>query len=137
MPYGNHMKTLIMTVGLPRSGKSTWSKTQGLPMVCPDSIRLALHGERWNSLAEPFVWAIAKVMVRALFISGHDKVILDSTSITKSRRKEWESKDWKLKYVEFNTPKHVCIERAKQSNCEDLIPVIEKMNFEKDELTND
>lgn len=131
------MKTLIMTVGLPRSGKSTWAKDQNLPIVSPDAIRLALHGERWNALAEPFVWAIAKVMVRALFIAGHDTIILDSTALTKARRKEWESKSWIRKYIEFNTPKDVCIERARETNQEDLIPVIEKMDTDREPITDD
>lgn len=41
------MKKLILTIGLPRSGKSTWAKQQGCPVVNPDSIRLALHGKAY------------------------------------------------------------------------------------------
>jgi predicted kinase len=52
------MKILILTVGLPRSGKSSWSRQQTFPVVNPDSIRLALHGLRFAPEAEPFVWAI-------------------------------------------------------------------------------
>ena len=35
---------LIVMVGLPRSGKTTWARKQGYPIVNPDSIRLAFHG---------------------------------------------------------------------------------------------
>lgn len=131
------MNKLIITVGLPRSGKSTWAKEQNIPIVSPDSIRLALHGERWNALAEPFVWAIAKVMVRALFISGHDTVILDSTAITKFRRNDWKSNEWVRLFKEFDTSKEICIERAKATNQEDLIPVISRMNKDRDPITDD
>lgn len=129
------MKKLIITVGLPRSGKSTWAKSQGFPIVCPDSIRLALHGEAFNPLAEQFVWAIAKAMVRALFISGHDTVILDSTALTKYRRKEWKSKKWIREYKEFDTSKEECIKRAKDTDQEYLIPVIEKMNKDREKIS--
>jgi predicted kinase len=73
-------KTLIMTVGLPRSGKSTWAIAQGHPVVCPDAIRLALHGQPFIATAEPVVWATAKLMVASLFEAGHGVVILDATN---------------------------------------------------------
>lgn len=123
-------QVLIMTVGLPRSGKSTWAINQGCPVVCPDAIRLALHGQPWQPLAEGFVWAIAKIMVRALFIAGHKKVILDATNTSFKRREEWKSNSWTREYHIVNTPKDVCIQRAKESNQEYLIPVIEKMAVE-------
>lgn len=126
-----------MTVGLPRSGKSTWSQTQNFPIVSLDCIRLAFHGNKRNSIAEPFIIPIAKVMVQALFNAGHNTVILDSNAVTKAKRKEWESKSWIRKYVEFYTEKEICIERAKQNNQEDLIPVIERLDSERDPITND
>jgi predicted kinase len=118
---------LILTVGLSRSGKSTWSRAQGVPVVNPDSIRLALHGQRFVSLAEPVVWAIAKVMVRALFLAGHPRVILDATNTTPARRAEWRDGGWRVSFEVFNTPAEVCIARAIQDGREDLVPVIERM----------
>lgn len=114
-------KSLILTVGLPRSGKSTWAKSQNVPIVCPDSIRLALHGLPFVSLAEPFVWAIAKVMVRALFISGHHTVILDACNTTQKRRDEWKDGSWVTRYkFVHNLP----LEEAKelcQLRCRDTV----------------
>ena len=78
-----HEETLILTVGLPRSGKSIWAKKQGIPIVNPDSIRLALHGKAFILEAEDFVWTIAYTMARALFLAGHETVIIDATNITK------------------------------------------------------
>ena len=46
------MKEIIVTVGLPRSGKTTWAREQGYPIVNPDSIRLSLHGKRFELLLE-------------------------------------------------------------------------------------
>ena len=108
------MKKLILTVGLPRSGKSTWAKEQGFPIVNPDAIRLSLHGQRFQPEAEGFVWAIAYLMADALFKAGHDTVIVDATNITKKRRQSWIDKftDCHVKYVAINTTELVCIERA-------------------------
>jgi len=119
-------KTLWLTVGLPRSGKTTWAKEQGMPIVNPDSVRLALHGQRYQSLAEPFVWAIAKLMVRALFLAGHDAVIVDATNNSIKRRKLWKG-SWELKSFTLTTSKQKCIDRARAIDDEEIIPIIERM----------
>ena len=115
---------LILLVGLPQSGKSTWARKQGLPIVNPDSIRMALHGRPFIREAEPMVWAIAKFMVRALFLAGHPTVIVDATNTTKKRRDEWLSENWRCVFKVVGGPedKDVCIERAKRtcSNAEHL-----------------
>ncbi len=103
---------LILTVGLPYSGKTRWARLQGLPIVCPDSIRVAMHGQRFASAAEPFVWVFAKMMVRALFLAGHDRVIVDACNNTVKRRHEWKSANWQRQYQYFKAPFEVCLERA-------------------------
>jgi len=125
------MKKLILTVGLPRSGKSTWARKQGHPIVNPDSIRLALYGQPFIEETESMVWVIARYMVRALFLAGHDIVILDATNITRERRDFWESEDWNCSNYYFKTSIRACIERAVKDNREDLIPIIKKMAKEK------
>ncbi len=122
------MRKLIATIGLPRSGKTTWAREQGHPIVSPDAIRLALHGEPFIGLAELFVWAIAKCMVRALFEAGHETVILDATNVTEKRRFEWvHGNEHQTEWHVVDTPKSVCLERAAAIGREDLFPVIERM----------
>ena len=130
------MKTLILLCGLPRSGKSTWAKQQGHPIVNPDSIRLAVHGQRFIAATEPLVWVTAKYMVRALFLAGHDTVILDATNNTEKRRQEWYTEarlnDYNVTLKIIDTPASVCIDRAKAEGDKAIIPVIEKMAAECD-----
>ena len=120
---------LILTVGLPHSGKSTWAKIQGHPIVNPDSIRLALHGQAYIQEAEGFVWQIAYLMAKALFIAGHGTVIIDATNISEKRRNQWIDRFPNARVVleKFNTSKEECIERAKNNDRNDLIPIIERM----------
>jgi predicted kinase len=106
------MNRLILTIGLPRSGKSTWARAQGHPMVNPDSIRLAITGKRYEALAEPFVWATAKAMVRSLFYAGHEVVILDATNTTVKRRDEWIDPLWAREFHEIDTNRTVCLNRT-------------------------
>jgi predicted kinase len=132
-------KELILMVGLPRSGKSTFANIlrdeKGYPIVNPDSIRLSLHGETFLPSMEPYVWAIARTMVESLFLAGHDTVILDSTAITYRRRAEWLSKKWDTSYVYRDTNKEECIKRAIESGREDLIPIINRMSKVQEGLT--
>jgi predicted kinase len=120
-------KTLILTVGLPRSGKSTYARSLGFPIVNPDSIRLALHGQRFKASAESDVWAIAKTMVKALFLAGHNTVVVDATSVTKKARDSWRSSDWLTEFHVLTTDKATCIKRARALQDDEIISVIERM----------
>lgn len=116
-----------MMVGLPRAGKSTVARHYGYPRVSPDAIRLALHGHRYISEAEPMVWAMAKLMVRALFQASHHIVILDATNTTRARRDEWRTHEWRRRFLIVDTPFDVCIQRALAENDTEIVPVIERM----------
>lgn len=121
------MPTLIITVGLPRSGKSTWAKTKNLPIVNRDAIRLALHGHAYIQESEEMVSAIEMYMVKALFEAGHEKVILDACNLKVKYRKRWERGPWQIRYERFNVNETICIERAIDSGHKDLIPIIRSM----------
>lgn len=127
------MNTLILMVGLPRSGKSTLARKyvedHNAAIVNPDAIRLALHGQAFIAEAEPMVWCLAKYMVKHNFLAGHDKVILDATNLTKERRREWRSKHWSLAYYYVDTDIDTCIERAIANNQQELVPVIKRMHI--------
>jgi predicted kinase len=127
---------LTITAGLPRSGKTTWAREQGCPIVNPDSIRLALHGQRFAAVAEPFVWAIAYLMVSALFLAGHVRVIVDATNVSQKRRDEWfkrfHTPDTDVEVHVIDTPPAECIRRAGELTDPYIVPVIERMAAEWD-----
>ena len=126
-----------MTVGLPRAGKSTWVSEQGYPIVNPDSIRISLHGTPYINSAEPYIWAIARTMTEALFLAGHETVILDATNITEKGREKWIATMWKRKFKIFRTSKNTCIKRAEQIHRDDLVPVIERMAEQFEPVTKE
>lgn len=122
---------LIAMMGLPRSGKSTIVKQLSsdlhAPIVRRDDIRLALHGQRYQILSEPFVKAISGVMVRSLFLSGHGVVICDETNYSREARNFLKDSGWRTLFYEVKTSPEVCKERAILTNQRDLIPVIDEM----------
>jgi predicted kinase len=129
--------TLIVCVGLPRSGKSTWARAQGWPIVNPDSIRLAIHGRRFEERLEPLVWLAAGWMVRALFLAGHETVIVDGTHTTRKRRDAWLSPEWDLYFKPVPTSRQACLERALLANDGEIVPVIERMAANFEDLAQD
>jgi len=129
-------------MGLPQAGKSTAARNlsaqRQAPIVNPDSIRLALHGKRFESLAETFVWAIAKTMVRSLFIAGHETVIVDATNTSRKRRDFWQpekGEEWQPVIHLISTDTATCKDRAG----DDLIlgKVIQRMAEEWEEPGTD
>lgn len=120
-------KILHMMVGLPFSGKTTAARRMGHPIVCPDAIRIALHGRPYIESAEPIVWATARLMVASLFLAGHDAVILDACNGTRKRRDEWKSPDWHREFCTLYESADVCKARATEAGRQDIIPVIERM----------
>lgn len=132
---------LICMMGLPRSGKTTivkeLSKQWRAPVVRRDDIRLALHNQRYVSCAEPFVKAISDVMIRSLFLSGHEVVICDETNYSRQARDYHKSNDWRTVFYEVRTTPEVCKERAIATGQPDLVPVIQAMWDRREELGED
>lgn len=148
---------LYYTVGLPRSGKSTlcnqWinrtvkienfefvplgirETNMGNPrvVVCADDIRLSLHGQRYQEEAEEMVHSIKHVMVRAYLIRDFD-VLVDGTHTSHNSVDKLHDIAIQLNAEFIPTPTNIltsvelCKERAKATNQEDLIPVIDRMN---------
>jgi predicted kinase len=129
--------TLLMMVGLPRSGKSSWASKQRFPIVSPDQIRLAIHGQEFRPEAEELVWTIARIMVRSLFGAGHRVVILDATNNTRARRDLWRSPDWIRLFKVIDTPVDLCALRAHEEGREHMVEVIRKKAEEWEPLGED
>lgn len=133
--------TLLSLHGLPRSGKSTLCaklrEYYGAPVVNADAVRLALHGQRFAALAEPMVFAIRQIMVRALFGAGHPLVIYDETNYSRAAREKMQSSEWDCYYIDVPTSPDICKERAIATGHLDLLPVIDRMWNRHDPLEDD
>jgi len=112
------MKTLILTIGVPGSGKSTWSKefvkeNPDYIRICPDEIREELTGNINDQSKNYLVWEIARKRV----IENLKKynVILDATNVnTKSRNKFIKGIEATIEYKIFNADKTECVKRIQK-----------------------
>lgn len=123
---------LYFTIGMPRSGKSTYcnkwaAEKPNRVIVSSDDIRFALHGKRYEPLAETMVFAIKHIMTRAHLNRGND-VIVDGTHSTRLSIQRLLEIDRLAVAVTIETPADECIRRAIATNQEDLIPVISRID---------
>jgi len=126
------MNKIILTVGLPRSGKTTWAKNQGLPIVSPDGIRVSIHGQRYYLPAESLVWVFVHIMIEALLRAGHESIIVDACHCTARRRDQYNKHNAEVMTHVIETNPETCIGRARKTQDEMIIPTIERMATEWD-----
>jgi len=82
---------LLMLIGIPGSGKSSWLKCQrldGFEIVCPDQIRLEEYGNISSQANNISVWYTAKIKVIDA-INENRSVILDATNVNTKYRHEF------------------------------------------------
>lgn len=122
---------LVAMMGLPRSGKSTIAKElaaeYGWPIVNKDAIRLAVTGQAYQPAAEPLIKVMDIYMIKSLFGAGHEVVICDETNYSKDARNHLKDSGWTTVFYPVMTDPKTCQQRAKDTDQEYLLPVIEEM----------
>lgn len=119
------MSKLIMTRGLPASGKSTWAKEQiaksdgKIKRVNKDDLRAMIDDGKWSNGREKNILATRDAMVGAWLGAGFDVIVDDTNFATKhiERLKQIAGKDVDVRIMDFDCPPSVCEERdAKRAN---------------------
>lgn len=130
------MSKLTAMLGMPRSGKSTFSdQWQQMPdpdglhrvVVSGDNVRLGMHGMRYVYIAEPLVHGVYQTMIRTLLLNKRLHILMDDThtSIQSIRTALTINSD--AEFICVLTSPEICIERAFKTNQGDLEPVIQRM----------
>ena len=111
---------LIMTRGLPASGKSTWAKEQvklskgKTKRVNKDDLRAMIDDGEWSKENEKFILSVRdSIIVDALF--QHKNIIVDDTNLAPKHEKDLrhiaEELDAEFEIKWFDTPLAECIRR--------------------------
>ena len=117
------MSKLIITRGLPASGKSTWAKQWVLKdpehrvRINQDDIRLML-GKQWVPSREKLVQHIQEEALIEALLRGYD-IVIDNTNLNNKVLDQFNRlirtfEDYEIEQKDFfDTPLSVCIERDK------------------------
>lgn len=77
---------LIILIGPPAAGKSTWLHQFSGEVISTDDIRRREFGVQFDPRVEPAVWSVAYQRLEEAIRSGKE-VCFDATNTTRSRRK--------------------------------------------------
>ena len=122
------MNTLYTMVGLPASGKSTYTEAhKECVVVSTDAIREELLGSAENQERGAEVFAEAHRRVAQALAEGHD-VIIDATNVTRKARKQWTAHKARHVAVYVATDKEECKRRNAQRQRHVPTDVIDRMS---------
>jgi protein phosphatase len=109
------MAPIVILVGLPGSGKSTWAAQQGWNALSSDAIRIVLADDISNQSIHARVFATLRYLLRQRLAIGRPITCIDATHLTRAERKPYiEIARWhkcEIEAVYFAAPLAVCLER--------------------------
>jgi predicted kinase len=106
---------LIITVGLPGSGKSTYLASLGVNAISSDEIRRLIADDPHDQTMNARVFATVRYLVRQRLASGRPVTYVDATHLT-----PWERKPYlqlalrygcKIEALFFDVPVETCMAR--------------------------
>ena len=106
---------VVLAIGLPGSGKSSWFKRHNVVPLSSDLVRSLLFDDVREQRFQDLVFSNLRSMLKARLIAKRPMNYVDATNLTPQERQHWIklSKDYhyEVQAVFFDVPLEVCIER--------------------------
>lgn len=106
---------VVLAVGLPGSGKSSWFKRHSINPLSSDVLRSILFDDPAEQRFQDLVFSNLRSMLKARLIARRPMNYVDATNLTPQERQNWIklAKDfgYEVHAVFFDVPLEVCIER--------------------------
>lgn len=109
---------VVLAVGLPGSGKSTWFKRRGVSPLSSDMVRHVLFDNPTEQRYQDLVFGTLRSLLRARLIARMPMNYVDATNLSPKERRHWikMAKDfgYEVHAVYFDVPLEVCMERNRK-----------------------
>ena len=109
---------VVLTIGLPGSGKTTWFKRRAVQPLSSDMLRTILFDDITEQRYQGLVFSTLRSLLRARLIAKMPWNYVDATNLSPHERRQWikmaKSFGYDVHAVFFDVPYEVCMDRNRR-----------------------